>query len=191
MTNIKDSDTKNTNDSKDEMYAKDQYRKPSIILVGMPGAGKSTIGPMLAKQLDYTFKDTDIIVQQFDGRALRDIVQQDGFEAFMKIQDKALISELSDSCVIATGGSVIKSPELMNYLKELGKIIYLKVDESTLEKRMKPGRRLARADGQTYRQVFEEREPLYRKYADKIILCDGKYPLEITNEIIINLNNMI
>lgn len=161
--------------------------KPSIILIGMPGAGKSTVGPLLAKRLDYKFEDTDQIVQRFDGRALRDIVLQDGYEAFMRIQDDALISRLSDCCVIATGGSVIKSPALMDYLKKLGRVIYLKVDVNTLEERLEPGRRLARADGQTYRQVFEEREPLYRKYADKIIRCDGKDPLEIADEIIMNL----
>ena len=170
---------------------KDPCKRLSIILIGMPGAGKSTVGPLLAKHLGYVFKDTDILVKEFDGRALRDIVLQDGYEAFMKIQDSALISGLSGGCVIATGGSVIKSPKLMSYLKSLGRIIYLKLDAEALEKRMKPDRRLARADGQTYKQVYEEREPLYTKYADRVIECDGKNPLEITDEIILSINNMI
>lgn len=155
----------------------------NIILIGMPGAGKSTIGPLLANKLGLCFEDTDIIVKKNDGRELRDIVAEEGFETFLCIQQKVIISQKWNGCVIATGGSVVKSIALMQHLQELGRIVYLKLDIHTLEQRLAPDRRLARAGGQTYRQVFEEREPLYIKYAESIIDCTGKTPDEIVAEI--------
>ncbi len=156
----------------------------SIVLIGMPGAGKSTIGPVLATKLGIPFKDTDIIVKEKDGRELRDIVQEDGFKTFLYIQQKVIMSQKLGDCIIATGGSVVKSSALMKYFKELGKVVYLKWDIHTLEKRLGPERRLARADGQTFRQVFQERESLYIKYADSIIDCKQKNPDDIADEIV-------
>jgi len=153
----------------------------------MPGAGKSTVGPLLAKKLGLSFVDTDVIIKESDGRELRDIVAEDGFEGFLGIQQKILLSwELKD-CIISTGGSVIKSDALMQYFSETGRIVYLKVDINTLEQRLAPERRLARANGQTFRQLFEEREPLYIKYAESIIDCAGMTPEEIASTIISEL----
>jgi shikimate kinase len=154
-----------------------------IILIGMPGAGKSTVGPLLAQKKGLIFKDTDAIVKQMDGRDLKTIVAEDGFEAFLDIQQKVILSQELKNCVVATGGSVIKSDTLMQFLKRFGTIIYLKVDFKVLEQRLAPERKLARAGGQSFRQVFEEREPLYIKYADSIIDCTGKIPDEIVIEI--------
>lgn len=151
----------------------------NIILIGMPGAGKSTIGPLLADKLNLSFKDTDVIVKESDGRELRDIVTEDGFETFLGIQQKAIMSHELKECVIATGGSVVKSADLMLHFKSIGKIVYLRQDIYTLEQRLAPDRKLARANGQTLRQLFEEREPLYIKYADSIIDCTDKTPEEI------------
>ena len=155
----------------------------SIILIGMPGAGKSTIGPLLAKKTGLFFQDTDTIVHNSDGRKLKNIVAEEGFEAFLRIQKKAIMKQELRGCVIATGGSVVKSDELMQYFKSIGKIVYLKLDFNTLEQRLAPDRRLARADGQTFGQLFEEREPLYIKYADYIVDCTAKTPDEIVQEI--------
>lgn len=155
----------------------------SIILIGMPGAGKSTVGPLLAQKLRFSFEDTDDIVKRNDGRELKTIVAEDGFEAFLDIQRKVIMSHELKSCILATGGSVIKSDALMKYLRNIGKIVYLKHDFTVLEKRLSPDRKLARARGQTFRQVFEDREPLYIKYADSIIDCTGKTPDEIAEEI--------
>lgn len=155
----------------------------SIILIGMPGAGKSTVGPLLAQKLGLTFVDTDDIIEKSDGRKLRDIVAQDGYAGFLDTQSKVLMSCKLDNSVVATGGSVVKSEALMKYLGSIGTIIYFKVDVFTLEKRLAPGRRLARAGGQTFRDLFEEREPLYSKFADSIIDCTGKNPEEIASAV--------
>ena len=154
-----------------------------LILIGMPGAGKSTVGPLLAGKLGLPFIDTDDIVKQKDGRELKTIVAEDGFESFLEIQQKVIMSHELKNCILATGGSVIKSDVLMKYLRNIGKVIYLKHDFTALEKRLAPDRKLARSGGQTFRQVFDEREPLYRKYADSIIDCSGKTPAEIVDEI--------
>ena len=155
----------------------------NIILIGMPGAGKSTIGPLLAEKLELTFEDTDVLIKNCDGRELRDIVIADGFEKFLCIQQTVIMSKELMNCVIATGGSVVKSTALMQHFKDIGRIVYLKLDFNTLEQRLAPDRRLARVNGQTFRQLFEEREPLYIKYADSIIECAYKTPEEIVWEI--------
>lgn len=155
----------------------------NIILIGMPGAGKSTIGPLLAEKLDLAFEDTDILIKKCDGRELRDIVGEDGFEKFLCIQQKVIMSKVLKGCIIATGGSVIKSAALMQYLKDIGRIVYLKLDFNILEQRLAPDRRLARVNGQTFEQLFAEREPLYIKYADSIIECKDKTPEKIVLEI--------
>ncbi len=154
-----------------------------IILIGMPGAGKSTIGPLLARKTGLSFEDTDTIVRRKDGRELKAIVAEDGFETFLEIQQKVILTQNLKNCVVATGGSVVKSDVLMRGLKRLGAILYLQVDFEVLQERLAPDRKLARAGGQTFRQVFEERENLYIKYADSIISCTGKTPEDIVEEI--------
>ena len=154
-----------------------------IILIGMPGAGKSTVGPLLAEKLGLSFVDTDAIIKKSIGRELRDIVAEDGFKEFLNIQQNVVMAEKFKDCVIATGGSVVKSSILMKHLKGIGRIVYLKLDVNILEQRLEPDRRLARADGQTFRQILEEREPLYMKYAESIIDCGEKTPEAIVCEI--------
>lgn len=156
----------------------------NIILIGMPGAGKSTVGALLAQKLGRTFVDTDELVKKLDGRALRDIVAEDGPERFLEIQNSAIMPMKFWNCIIATGGGVVKSDELMQYLKRAGTIVYLKQDPQTLEMRLEPGRKLARADGQTFKLLFEERDPLYMKYADYVVNCAAKSPEKIALEII-------
>lgn len=156
----------------------------NIILIGMPGAGKSTIGPMLAEKLGFDFADTDVIVKNADERALKDIVAEDGLEKFLEIQKTVIMSVAFERSVIATGGGVVKSAELMRHFKNIGRIIYLKQDLEILERRLKPGRRLAREAGQPFNALFEEREPLYSGYADHIIYCCKKTTERIVQEIL-------
>jgi len=156
----------------------------NIVLIGMPGAGKSTVGALLAQKLGRTFVDTDELVRKFDGRSPRDIVAEDGPERFLEIQNAAIMPIEFKNCIIATGGGVVKSDELMQYLKSAGIVVYLKQDPYTLEMRLKPGRRLARSDGQTFGMLYEERDPLYMKYADYVVNCEAKSPEKIVMEII-------
>lgn len=158
--------------------------KTCIILIGMPGAGKSTVGPLLAERLGLSYIDTDERITSSDGRTPREIVEQEGVGRFLEIQKDVILSIRPEGCVISTGGGVIKSSDLMRYFKETGRLIYLKQDPAVLGRRLDPGRKLARADGQTFVQLFEERDPLYSKYADYIIDCAGKAPEKIVQEIV-------
>lgn len=157
--------------------------KNNIVLIGMPGAGKSTVGLLLSRRTGYGFADTDEMIKSSDGRAPKDIVLEEGLDGFLEIQKKVVMSAVFKQCIVSTGGGVVKSDELMQYLRSVGNIIYLKYDFETLNTRLAPGRRLARADGQTFRQVFDERGPLYRAYADRVIECTGKTKEEIVQEI--------
>lgn len=163
-------------------YTEEGYRE-NIILTGMPGAGKSTVGPILAGKLGFSFIDTDVIIKEEDGRELRNIVAEDGFEAFLEIQREIILRRSFHRNVIATGGSVVTDGELMRFFKENGHIVYLEQDIGTLERRVAPDRRLARKSGQSFRQMFEQRRPLYIKYAESTVLCRGKNPEEIAAEI--------
>jgi len=156
----------------------------NIVLIGMPGAGKTTVGALLAKKLGRTFVDTDELVRKADGRELRDIVAQDGLEKFLEIQKAAIMQFKFEHCVIATGGGAVRSDELMQCLKKTGVVIYLRQAPDILEQRLAPGRRLARTEGQTFRELYEERDPLYIRYADRIIDCGEKAPEKIALEII-------
>lgn len=156
----------------------------NIILIGMPGAGKTTVGALLAKKLGRIFIDTDELVRKYDGRPLKDIVEQDGPEKFLEIQNAAIIPIKFHNCIISTGGGVVKSSELMQYFRKTGTIVYLKQDVGILEQRLAPERKLARADGQSFRQLYKERDPLYIMYADRIVDCAAKTPDKIVLEII-------
>ncbi len=161
----------------------DMHNRKSIVLIGMPGAGKSTVGPILSEMTGLAFVDTDELVKNQDGRALKDIVAMDGYEKFLELQRKIIIACGIRQNVVATGGGVVKDDELMRYLKDTGKVVYLGQSFDTLEQRLVPGRKLVRSQGQTFRQLFEEREPLYINYADIIIHCGDKKPDDIAGEI--------
>lgn len=156
----------------------------NIVLTGMPGAGKSTIGPCLSKKLGMEYCDLDDTIKADQGRELRDIVKEYGFEYFLRVQEQIITSLNLTNHVLATGGSVIKSPLSMKHLKENGRVIYLQVDFETIEMRLAPGRKLARSGGQSLREVYDERLPLYREYADIIINCSEKSVETIVDEII-------
>lgn len=158
--------------------------KPNIILIGMPGSGKSTVGKVLSQINQSRFIDTDILIKESEGRELKDIVNKDGLQKFLNIQER-VISELDvKEAVIATGGSVIYSELSMNHLKENGLVVYLKNDLEILIKRAGANRRFARKKGQSLKDIFEERKPLYEKYSDITIDCCGDEPENIALEII-------
>jgi shikimate kinase len=156
----------------------------NIVLIGMPGAGKSTVGPLLSKRLDMEYADTDDIIRAGQGKELRDIVRDHGFQYFLGVQERTIAALTLSNHVLATGGSVVKSPLAMKHLKENGRVIYLEIDCDTFEQRLAPGRRLARGGEQSLREVYAERTPLYLQYADIVVKCGGRSVESVVAEIL-------
>lgn len=148
----------------------------NIILIGMPGCGKSTIGVVLAKNLGYRFIDSDLLIQEQEHRLLHEIIEQDGLDGFNRIENKVNASIDTTSSVIATGGSVVYGCEAMEHLREIGTVIYLKLPEEELRERLGDlnQRGVAIKEGQSLHSLYQERIPLYEKYADITINCSGK-----------------
>lgn len=142
--------------------------KNNIVLIGMPGVGKSTIGVILAKILGYKFIDADIVIQQEEGKLLKEIIEERGVEGFIQVENRINASIQCDKSVIATGGSVVYGKEAMEHLKSIGRVIYLKVDYDTINNRLGnlKGRGVVLRKGQNLLDLYEERVPLYEKYAD-------------------------
>lgn len=146
-------------------------RKENIVLIGMPGVGKSTIGVVLAKVLGYQFIDADLVIQEKTGRLLKDIIAEDGIEEFKKIENMINASIDAKKAVIATGGSVIYGKEAMEHLSEIGTVVYLQLELPALSRRLGSlkKRGVVLKEGQTLKDLYDERIPLYEKYADIII----------------------
>lgn len=158
----------------------------NIVLIGMSGAGKSTLGALLAQALRMDFVDTDDIIQQQEGRLLQDILDQDGIEAFMNVEEK-IVSELhANHSVIATGGSVVYSEPAMNALKQSGKIVYLHVSYEEIHKRLTniATRGIVMKQGYSLKDVYEERILLYKKYNDITLDCSNKEIEHCVNELL-------
>lgn len=147
----------------------------NIILIGMPGAGKSTLGVLLAKATGKLFVDTDIIIQQKTKRLLQDIIDNDGTEEFLKLEEEILLSVDEKNTVIATGGSAVYSEKAMEHLGKSGKIVYLHVDFAEIESRVTniTTRGVVLKNGRNLADAFAERKPLYDKYADIVVDCTG------------------
>lgn len=158
----------------------------NIVLIGMSGAGKSTLGVLLAKALGMDYVDTDIVIQQHEGRLLQDIIDNDGIEKFMKVEEQ-IVSELKlKNCIISTGGSVIYSEKAMNVLKQGGQIIYLHVPYEEIKRRLIniTTRGIVIKKGNSLKDVYEERVPLYVKYSDITLDCSNKDIQYCVSEII-------
>lgn len=140
----------------------------NIILIGMPGVGKSTVGVILAKQLGYQFVDSDLIIQKQEKRLLREIIEQEGVDGFIEVENRVNASLCVERSVISTGGSVVYGREAMEHLKREGTVVYLKLSYKALEKRLGnlKGRGVVLREGQTLKDLYEERVPLYERYAD-------------------------
>lgn len=143
----------------------------NIVLIGMPGVGKSTAGVVLAKVLGYQFLDADLVIQEEEKRLLHEIIKDEGTEGFIEIENRVNASINVEQSVIATGGSVVYGKEAMEHLKEIGTVVYLKLPYEALEKRLHniKGRGVVLKDGQTLYDLYEERVLLYEKYADVIV----------------------
>ncbi len=147
----------------------------NIILIGMPGAGKSTCGVLAAKFLLKNFFDTDLLIQSMENKRLQQIINEKGVAGFKKAEEEAILSLDIKGTVIATGGSVVYSPKAMAHLKGMGKIIYMHLSYEEMKKRIKnlSTRGIVLQNGETLLDMYNERRPLYEKYADRIIDCDG------------------
>lgn len=145
----------------------------NIVLIGMPGAGKSTVGVILAKTLGMNFIDTDLVIQEKAGRLLQDIINHDGIKDFLEIEEDCVISLKVKNTIIATGGSVIFSDKAIEHLKLEGTVVYLKVEFEEIAKRLDniTTRGVVLEDGQSLKDMYNQRVPLYEKYADIIIDC--------------------
>jgi len=147
----------------------------NIIIIGMPGAGKSTVGVILAKTLGMNFTDTDIVIQETSGRLLQEIIDTEGPESFLKIEENAILSLQGQNAVIATGGSVVFSGRAMEHLKRDGVVLYLAISFEEMARRLNniTTRGIVLVAGQSLRDMYNQRIPLYEKYADITIGCSG------------------
>lgn len=166
--------------------------KNNIVLIGMPGVGKSTVGVILAKILGYKFIDTDIIIQQEENRLLKEIIEINGVDGFISIENKIVSRLEAHNSVIATGGSVVYGSEAMAHLAENSTIVYLKLDYKKLRYRLGNirNRGVVIRRGQSLSQLYEERVPLYEKYADIIIDENGCNIEKTVNKILLSLSDI-
>lgn len=152
--------------------------KSNITMIGMPSSGKSTIGVLLAKRLGYSFVDVDIVIQEKEGRLLKEIISTEGMDGFLAVENRVNAGLDVKKSVIAPGGSVIYGAEAMEHLKEISEVVYLKMSYEEMEKRIGNvvDRGVALKDGMTLRDLYNERVPYYEKYADIVIDEEGMTP---------------
>jgi shikimate kinase len=158
----------------------------NLVLTGMPGVGKSTVGVLLAKATGRLFIDTDVYIQAIENRSLRDIIDEVGLEAFCRMEAGHILCIDARNAVLATGGSVIYSPELMNHLKESSTVIHLDLDLSSIKTRLGDlaTRGVVIRKGESLEELYAERMPLYRRYADVTIDCNGKDHQQVLTDIV-------
>lgn len=144
----------------------------NIVLIGMPGCGKSTVGIVLAKMCGKKFLDTDLVIQERENCLLQEIIDKKGLDSFFEAEEQALLSVNVQNSVIATGGSAVFSQKGMEHLKKNALCVYIDLPVDILEKRLSnlSTRGVAGADTMTVAQIYGQRAPLYKKYAD--IVCD-------------------
>ena len=143
-------------------------KKDNVVLIGMPTSGKSTMGVILAKILGYRFLDADIVIQEKEGKKLSQIIEEEGVDGFIEIENRINAAVETEKTVIATGGSVVYGKEAMDHYKNIGKVVYLKVDMDTLTKRLHNAKQrgVVMREGQSLISLYNERSALYEKYAD-------------------------
>jgi shikimate kinase len=166
-------------------------RDTNIVLIGMPGAGKSTLGVLLAKELSRSFLDTDIYIQAREGLALQSILEEQGLTHFLQVEESHVLSLRLGGHVIATGGSVVYSPKAMAHLKNRGIAVLLDLSLPLLVERVQDmdSRGIAMAPGQDLGNLYRERAPLYDRYADIRISCDHKGHEAVLREILSRLDS--
>lgn len=159
--------------------------KKNIVLIGMPGAGKSTVGVVLAKVVGHRFVDSDLVIQETYGKLLHELITEHGMDGFLEIENQVNAGLELEKSIIATGGSVIYGKEAMEHLKEIGLVVYLKLSLESIADRLGDlqQRGVALKEGWGLKELYEERVPLYEKYADLVMDCEGKSIRQITEEI--------
>lgn len=157
----------------------------NIILIGMPGCGKSSAGVLLAKQMCKMFVDTDLYIQENEGKKLQQIIDENGLEYFLHSEESAILSLTMHNTVVATGGSVVYSEKAMEHLKKQGRVVYLDLPLKDVILRLRniKTRGVAGSDGMTIADLYNERVPLYRKYADYTVNCKERTVNETVEDI--------
>lgn len=160
--------------------------RQNVTLIGMPGSGKTTIGRYLAEFWQWTFFDTDHFIESGEGKTLEQIIEVIGFDAFVELEGNYIQKVTGEQQIISTGGSVIYVDAAMQHLRSLSTIVYLETPLSTLEERVGDlkARGVVIAPGQSLASLLEQRHPLYVKYADITIPCDGDQPEKSSHEVI-------
>lgn len=157
----------------------------NVILIGMPGSGKSTVGVVLAKRLGYRFLDSDLVIQESTGKLLHQLIEERGEDGFLKLENDINASIQVQNAVIATGGSAVYGEEAMQHLGQLGVVVYLKLSYEELEKRLGDlhERGVVLKPGYTLADLYAERIPLYERYADLVVEGNGKDIRQVVEEI--------
>ncbi len=163
----------------------------NIILIGMPGSGKSTLGVLLAKAMSYDFLDTDIVIQNRCKNKLFKIIENEGIDAFLQLENTILSDINVENTVVATGGSAIFGAKAMENLKKGSVVVYIKLGCEELKRRITDitTRGIVMRPGKTLEDIYEERYPLYEKYADIIIEADNTSVEQALQMIIQKLTN--
>jgi len=153
----------------------------NLILIGMPGCGKSTVGVVLAKALGMDFIDSDLVIQKTAGKRLSEIIDECGDEGFREIENRVNASLEAENSIIATGGSVVYGEEAMRHLKRIGTVIYLKLSCAAIEERLGDlhARGVTIRPGWTLQDLYNERCPLYEKWADVTVDCEAMVLREV------------
>ena len=158
----------------------------NLVLIGMPGAGKSTTGVLIAKELRKNFIDVDLLIQERESALLQEIIERVGFDGFLAIEESVLLGLETDNAVIAPGGSIIYSEKAVEHLKKAGLFVYLKLGFREIKRRISniSSRGIVFGDGKGLHDLYEERTVLYEQYADLVIGCSGLSIEEVTQEVI-------
>ena len=157
----------------------------NITLIGMPGAGKSTVGVVLAKRMGMDFIDTDLIIQKEYNKTLSEIIDAKGIEGFKKVENDVISKLELDNTIIATGGSAVYGKEAMKHLRDISKVVYIELSEENIEDRLGDlnERGVVLEDGETLQELYDERIPLYKKYAHIIVNADDMVLREVVKNI--------
>ena len=160
----------------------------NIIFIGMPAAGKSTVGVVAAKRPGYGFLDVDLLIQEKEKKLLHEIIEERGTEGFLEVEDRINAQVEATRCIISPGGSVVYCRNAMEHYKKIGKVVYLQVSYETIKDRIGDPRKrgVALKEGQTLRELYEERRALFEKYAD-ITICEDGLTLEETIGKVLNV----
>ncbi|MDC7223636.1 MAG: shikimate kinase [Spirochaetales bacterium] len=167
--------------------------KTNISLIGMPGAGKSTIGIILAKNLGFGFLDSDILIQINQQKTLQEIIDEKGHLNLRSVEEGEILKINLERCIISTGGSAVYSEKAMEHLKGISHVVFLDVTLENLEKRIGnfSTRGIAKEENQTFSELFEERNRLYRKYADLTVDANQLGQDQLAGEIARMLKGLI